>query len=54
MAASDADSRVLDNERLKNDNLRAENQRLRAEIVRLTRERERAFRKIREVMGEAV
>ena len=52
MSASERDSRILDNERLKNDNLRAENQCLRAEIVKLARNRERAYRRIRDIMEE--
>ncbi len=50
MVASEYDSNLLDNCRRKNDELLAENQRLREEIARLTRQREKAYRAIRDIM----
>lgn len=52
MSASEQDSRVLDNERLKNDELRAENAVLRWELSLLKKKHEQQFRRIRDIMGE--
>lgn len=52
MSASERDSRVLDNERLKNDELRAENERLREELGNQKLRREQVYRRIRDIMGE--